>query len=223
MGNDCLNLPDLFGQLSVGGVFMKKKIITVSREFGSGGRTIGRMVAEKLGYRFYDDAIVDEVVNHSGLSREIVEKYDEYATHKNSFLYTIAINAGGDTYSGVSLANRVQIAQISVIKRIADEGNCVIIGRGADSILRDREDCLNVFIRADTDFKARRVISQYGENEVKIVDRLRDKDARRRAFYRTFTMREWGDCNNYNLVLDSGCIGIDKSADIICQIASNDE
>ena len=201
---------------------MKKSVITVSREFGSGGRTIGKIVADKLGYKFYDDAIIDEVIKHSGLSREIVEKYDEYATHKNSFLYTIAVNAAGDTYNGMSFANRVQIAQISVIKRIAEEGRCVIIGRGADFILRERSDCLNVFIRAETDFKAQRVISQYGQTDVKIADRLRDKDARRRAFYRTFAMREWGALENYNLVLDSGCIGIEKCADIICQVASGD-
>lgn len=200
-----------------------KKIITISREFGSGGRTVGRMVAEALGYKFYDGEIIDEVVKSSGLSREIVEKYDEYATHKNSFLYTIAVNAGGDSYNGLSLANRVQIAQIGVIKQIAEEGNCVIIGRGADYVLRDRDDCLNVFVRADIKFRARRVIENYGETKVKIEDRLQDKDAKRRVFYRSFTMREWGAVENYHLVLDSGVIGIEKCADLICQIAKSCE
>jgi len=198
---------------------MTKKIITISREFGSGGRTIGRLVAERLGYKFYDGEIIDEVVKSSGLAREIVEKYDEYATHKNSFLYSIAINAGGDNYNGLSFANRVQIAQGNVIKKIAEEGNCVIIGRGADYVLRDREDCLNVFIYADTEFKAKRVIENYGETNVKIEERLRDKDARRRVFYRSFAMREWGEYNNYDLMLDSSVVGIDRCADIICGIA----
>lgn len=196
-----------------------KKVITVSREFGSGGRTIGRIVAQALGYKFYDGEIIDEVVKASGLSREIVEKYDEYATHKNSLLYTIAVNAGGDSYNGLSFANRVQIAQASVIKQLADEGNCVIIGRGADYILRDRADCLNVFVRADMKFRAKRVIDNYGETDVKVEERLKDKDMRRRVFYRSFTMREWGAIENYNLVLDSGLIGIEKCADIICQVA----
>jgi cytidylate kinase len=203
--------------------FMKKSIITISREFGSGGRTIGKSVAEKLGYKFYDDEIIKEVVNYSGLSREIVEKYDEYATHKNSFLYTIAVNAGGDNYNGLSFANRVQIAQINVIKRIAEEGNCVIIGRGADYILRDRDDCFNVFVRASERFKAERVIEQYGETDVRIEDRLRDKDTRRKVFYRAFTMREWGVCENYNLALDSGTIGIDRCVDIICDIVRDEK
>jgi cytidylate kinase len=112
----------------------------------------------------------------------------------------------------------VQIAQINVIKRIAEEGNCVIIGRGADYILRDRDDCFNVFVRASERFKAERVIEQYGETDVRIEDRLRDKDTRRKVFYRAFTMREWGVCENYNLVLDSGAIGIDRCVDIICDI-----
>ena len=199
------------------------KVITISREFGSGGRTIGRMVADALGYKFYDGEIIDEVVKKSGLSREIVEKYDEYATHKNSFLYTIAVNAGGDSYNGLSIANRVQIAQIGVVKQIAEEGNCVIIGRGADYILRDRDDCLNVFVRADMQYRAKRVIENYGETDVKIEDRLKDKDLRRRVFYRSFTMREWGAIENYNLVLDSGYIGLEKCADIVCQVARSDE
>ena len=197
-----------------------KRIITISREFGSGGRAIGKAVAERLGYKFYDAEIIDEVVKSSGISREIVEKYDEYATHKNSFLYAIAINAGGDSYNRLSIANRVQITQAEVIKRIAEEGNCVIIGRGADYVLRDRDDCLNVFIRADIKFRAKRVIDIYGDDGKKIESRLEDKDTRRRVFYRSFTMREWGAIDNYNLVLDSSAIGIDNCVRIICDIVS---
>ena len=197
---------------------MGRLVITIARGYGSGGRTIGRMVAEKLGYAFYDTEIIDQVVNDTGLSREIVERYDEYATHKNSFLYSIAVNSGGDNYSGLSFANRVQVAQVNFIKKLAEEGNCVIMGRGADYILREREDCLNVFIRADMDFRARHVLENYGETEVKIEDRLHDKDVRRKVFYRSFAMREWGACENYNLMLDSGAIGIEKCADIICSI-----
>ena len=97
---------------------MAKNIITISREFGSGGRTIGKMIAEKLGYKFYDSEIIDRVIKESGLSREIVEKYDEYATHKSSFLYSIAINsanASSESYHGNSFASQVHIAQIKVI------------------------------------------------------------------------------------------------------------
>lgn len=205
------------------GETIMKNVITISREFGSGGRTIGKMVAEALGYKFYDSELINEVVKESGISREFVEKYDEYATHKNSILFSIAVNAGGDGYNGLSIANRVQIAQINVIKQLADEGKCVIIGRGADYILRDRDDCLNVFIRADMDFKARRVLEAYGETDVKIEKRLTDKDARRRVFYRSFSMREWGALENYHLMLDSGMIGLENCADIIAKVAKLDD
>lgn len=197
---------------------MKKRIVTISREFGSGGRTIGKLVADKLGYKFFDTEIIDRVVEETGLSREIVERYDEYATHKNSFLYSIAVNAGGDNYSGLSFANRVQVAQVNLIKKLADEGDCVIMGRGADYILREREDCFNIFVRASMDFRAKHVIENYGETDVKIEDRLKDKDVRRKVFYRSFAMREWGACENYNLMLDSGAIGIEKCADLIADI-----
>jgi cytidylate kinase len=196
---------------------MTKRIVTISREFGSGGRTIGHMVAERLGYKFYDGEIIDEVVKASGLAREIVEKYDEHATYKNSFLYAIAVNSVGDSYNGLSFANRVQIAQATVIKKIAEEGNCVIIGRGADYVLRDREDCFNVFVYADADFKAKHVIDNYGETNVKIEERLQDKDTRRKVFYRSFAMREWGAYENYHLMLNSGVIGLERCADIISQ------
>ena len=197
---------------------MKKRIVTISREFGSGGRTIGKMVADKLGYKFFDTEIIDRVIEETGLSREIVERYDEYATHKNSFLYSIAVHAGGDNYSGLSFANRVQIAQVNLIKKLAEEGNCVIMGRGADYILREREDCFNVFVRASMDFRAKHVLENYGETDVKIEDRLHDKDVRRKVFYRSFAMREWGAFENYNLMLDSGAIGIEKCADLIVDI-----
>ncbi len=203
---------------------MPKKIITISREFGSGGRTIGKMIAEKLGYKFYDSEIIERVMVESGLSQDIVEKYDEYATHKNSFLYSIAVNstgAGIDGYQGMSFANQVQIAQIKVINEMADEGNCVIVGRGADYILRDRNGVLNVFIYADMKFKSERVLSVYGPTERKIEDRIKDKDTKRKVFYRSFTMREWGIYPNYHVMLDSGLIGLEKCADIVCNIINS--
>ncbi len=202
---------------------MAKNIITISREFGSGGRSIGKMVADKLGYRFYDSEIIERVMVESGLSKEIVEKYDEYATHKNSFLYSIAVNSantGIGGYQGTSFANQVQIAQIKVINDIANEGNCVIIGRGADHILRERDDVLNTFIYADMKFKSERVLSVYGPTEKKIEDRIKDKDTKRKVFYRSFTMREWGHYTNYHLMLDSGTVGLEGCADIICSVAA---
>ena len=197
---------------------MKKTVITISREFGSGGRTIGRMLAERLGYRFYDKDLIEDVMAESGLSREIVEKYDEYATHKSSFLYTIAMQAGADAMGTLSFANQVQIAQVNAIKSVANEGNCVIIGRGADFVLQDRENCLNVFIRADMAFRKNRVETHYGKIDYKTENRLRDKDAKRRVYYRNFAMKEWGMCDNYHIMLDSSTFGLEGCVDILEKI-----
>ena len=109
-----------------GGIYMTgHKIITIGREFGSGGRTVAKLAAEKLGYDFYDNEIILKVAKESGLSQEIVEKYDEYATYKNSFLYSIAMNAGADAYGGMSFASQVQIAQIKIIMDLAEKGSCL--------------------------------------------------------------------------------------------------
>ena len=203
---------------TAGGDAMKKTIITISREFGSGGRTIGKKLAERLGYRFYDRELIEDVMEASGLSREIVEKYDEYATHKSSFLYTIAMQAGADAMGTLSFANKVQIAQVNAIKQVAEDGNCVIIGRGADFVLQDREDALHVFIRADMEFRKNRVETHYGKIDYKTENRLRDKDAKRRVYYRNFAMKEWGMCDSYNIMLDSSTFGIEGCVDILERI-----
>ncbi len=197
---------------------MKKKVITISREFGSGGRSIGRMVAEKLGYQFYDQELILDVAKESGLAKEIVAEYEEYATHKSSFLYAIAMSNGGSLYGGMSFANQIQIAQTKVIGNAAEQGNCVIVGRGADYILRDREDCLHVFIHADLKFRAERIVRLYGETDKTPEERLRDKDAKRKVYYKSFTMRDWGVCQNYHLSLDSSVIGIENCVDIITKV-----
>ncbi len=197
---------------------MEKKIVTISREFGSGGRSIGRVVAEKLGYQFYDQELILEVAKESGLAKEIVAEYEEYATHKNSFLYAIAMSNGGSIYGGMSFANQIQIAQTKVINSLAEKGNCVIVGRGGDYILRDRKDCLHVFIHADMKFRAERIVRLYGETNKAPEERLRDKDAKRKVYYKSFTMRDWGVCQNYHISLDSSVIGFDHCVDIITNI-----
>ena len=199
---------------------MEKKIITISREFGSGGRSIGRMVAEKLGYKFYDQELILHVAKESGLAKEVVAEYEEYATHKNSFLYAIAMSNGG-IYGGMSFANQVQIAQAKVINNLAEQGNCVIVGRGADYLLRERKDCLNVFIHADMKFRADRIVRLYGETNKTPEERLRDKDAKRKVYYKSFTMRDWGVCQNYHVSLDSSVVGVEHCVDIIVKIVED--
>ena len=161
---------------------MQKRVITLSREFGSGGRTIAHRVAERLGYAYYDQELILKVAKESGLAEQIVEKYDEYATHKNSLLYALALSAGAGAGGTLSFVSKVQQAQAKIITDLANKGSCVIVGRGGDYVLRDREDALHVFIHADMEFRAQRVVSVYGDNGQKPEQRLRDKDERRKLY-----------------------------------------
>ena len=113
----------------------------------------------------------------------------------------------------------MQQAQAKIITDLADKGSCVIVGRGGDYVLRDREDALHVFIHADMEFRAQRVVSVYGDNGQKPEQRLRDKDERRKLYYRSFTMREWGDVHNYDVSLDSGRLGLDACVDVLVALA----
>ena len=198
---------------------MSKSVITISREFGSGGRSVGRLAADRLGYRFYDRELITKVAEESGFSEDFVAEEEEYAHHKSALLHALHMSSGSDCFGGLSLYNQLQIAQTRVILRLAEEGGCVIVGRCADYILRSRADCLHVFIHADIPFRAKRIVEQYGERDDKPEKRLRDKDEKRRIYYKACTDRSWGDCRNYHISLDSGLIGIERCADIIADLA----
>ncbi len=197
---------------------MEKRIITISRQFGSGGHTIARAVADRLGYGFYDNELITEVARHSGLSEDFIRENEEYASHSNSFLYQLAMSAAG-SYGYPSVYQKLYEAQTRVIEEIADREPCVFVGRCADYILRDRTDALHVFIHADNAFRAAHILEHYGETDKSMDVRLREKDNRRRNYYRFHTDREWGICQNYHLALDSGMLGLDTCVDLILQAA----
>ena len=196
-----------------------KKIITISREFGSGGRTIGRMVAEKLGYAFYDKELVKKVAVESGLHEDFVEQNGEYASAKNWFAYAFQSMGTQGVMNGMSMDDFLWAMQRKVINDIADKGNCVIVGRCADYILKDREDTLNVFIHADKKARAERIVRLYGMTEKSPEKRLDEKDQRRRVYFKHYTDQVWGMSQNYDISLDSGAIGIQQCVDIIVGIA----
>ncbi len=189
------------------------KIVTISREFGSGGHTIGRMAAEKLGIPCYDQELIDKIAEESGLIRAYVEENSE-----NVAGGWLSFAAGRDFY-GHSLQDDLTRAQTKVIRELADKSPCVLIGRCADYILDDREDLLKVFIHASMEKRAERIMQQYGELPGDPVQRLKDKDKKRKAYYQLYTDRKWGDLNNYHLALDSGVLGLETCADIIAQLA----
>ena len=193
-----------------------KSIITISREFGSGGRSIGRLVAEKLGYQFYDSEIVNKVAERSGFAPEFIEESGEYASARSSLLFAIA-TANQYTVDGLSMHDKLYIEQTRIIEELAQEGNCVIVGRCADYILRERKDCLHVFIHADMESRARHIVERYGMREASPEKRLADKDQKRKVYYRNYTGRNWGQAQNYDICLNSGVLGENACAEIIVQ------
>lgn len=189
---------------------MSNRIITISREFGSGGRTIGRMVAEKLGIPCYDAELIDQIAIESGYAVEYIKEEGEDAT--GGWLSTLF----ADRSMGLTNQDKLWNVQSRVIKELAGKGPCVIVGRCADYILRERTDCLNVFIFASLEKRAERIVKEYGERAETPEQRLKDKDKRRAAYYRFYTDLKWGKAQNYHICLDSGTLGIEKCVDIIC-------
>ena len=187
------------------------RVIAISREFGSGGRTIGKEVAAKLGIPCYDSEIIEKISAETGFAKEYVAQYGEYAVSDS--LYNNAL--AGRTYDGQSDADKLWLAQRQVITQLAEKGPCVIVGRCADYILRETADCLSVFIHASDEKRAERIVSVYGQREEAPVKRLHDKDKKRRAYYELYTGTAWGDADNYALCLDSGALGIETCVEII--------
>ncbi len=198
---------------------MEKKIITISREFGSGGRTIGRTVAEKLGIPFYDKELVEQIAMESGFAPQFVEEHGEHSPGKSFFSYAFAHQGVPGVMNGLSTADFLWNIQCNVILQLAEKGPCVIVGRNADYILKDRKDCLHAFIHADMAYRADRIVRLYGESEKSPEVRLQEKDKRRRVNYQHYTGRSWGTAQNYDICLNSSAIGIDQCADMIVSLA----
>ena len=200
---------------------MTKKIITISRAFGSGGRTIGKEVAQRLGIPYYDKELVEAVAKESGFHADFIEEAGEYAPVSSSFLFSIAVSPNPmSMVHTMSMADQLFVYQTNVIRDLAEKGPCVIVGRCADYILREREDALHVFIHADMKHRAERIVRLYGETKQTPEKRLTDKDTKRKVYYKHYTNRNWGDAQNYHLCLNSGLIGVEKCVDIIVDVAN---
>lgn len=191
---------------------MKNRVITISREFGSGGRTIGKKTAEKLNIPCYDSQLIQKIAAESGFNEEYIKEAGEYAP--GGFLSSAL------SHRGIAITNEDYIWEIQcrTITDLAQQGPCVIVGRCADYILRETADCLKVFIHADLDFRARRIVEVYGEREQSPQQRLKDKDKRRAAYHRFYTDMKWGHAQNYDLTLNSGTLGIENCVNIITQL-----
>ena len=192
---------------------MAKRIITISREFGSGGRFIGKEVAKKLGIAYYDKNIISQIAEKSGLSPEYIQENAELSPKKGLFAYAFS----GRDITGKSVEDMVYEAQRNIILELAEKEPCVIIGRNADYILKDREDVLNVFIHGDMPEKIKRITGLYNVEEKEAVKMMVDTDKRRRTNYNFYTDQNWGKASNYTLCLNSSQLGYDRCEMIIME------
>ena len=214
---------------------MKTRVITISREFGSGGRTVGKETAKLLNIPCYDQEVIEKVAQESGFAKEYIKERGEYTPYGGWFAQALT----GRSAQGTSPQDDLWVIQRKVILDLAQKpcvivGRCadyilrdvdlqaighipenVIVGRCADYILRDVADCLKVFIYADMEKRAERIVKLYGETSEAPIKRLKDKDKRRAAYYNFYTDTQWGSVHSYHIALDSGVLGIEKCSEII--------
>ena len=197
---------------------MTNTIITIGREFGSGGCEIGHKLAEKLGIKCYDKDMLDLAAKESGICQEIFESHDEKPT--NSFLYSLVMDTysfgySSGSYTDMPLNHKVFLAQFDAIKKIADEGPCILVGRCADYALESYKNVVSVFIHADLDARIRRIARIYNLTDAKAKDMILKTDKKRAGYYNYYTNKKWSDSKSYELCLTSSELGIDGTANAI--------
>lgn len=188
---------------------MDNLIITIGRQYGSGGREIGKTLAKALNIPCYDKELLSMVAKNSGFSEEIVESHDEKSV--NNFYY---FQTGLYSATQLPLHHQLFIAQLKTIKEISEKESCVFIGRCADYVLSDHPNCVNVFIHTDLDRRIDRAIHVYGLNEKDAKKTVKKIDKQREAYYNFYSTKKWGDVTGYHLAIDS-CIGIENAAKLI--------
>ena len=195
-------------------------VITIGRQFGSGGRKVGRLLAEKLDIPYYDKELLAEAAKDSGICQEIFENHDENPTRSLLFSLVTGVQMHGDPgsmYMDMPLNHRIFLAQFDAIRRIASEGPCVIVGRCADYVLRDKPNAVSVFVKADIRQRVERAVSLYGVDPARAEETVRKADKQRASYYNYYATATWGDVNNYDLCVDTGKLGIDGTVELIEQ------
>ncbi len=201
---------------------MTARIITIGREYGSGGRTIGELLAKKLGVSFYDKILIDIAAKKGGFAIDYIKNTEEKVTP--NFLFNLAAN-GYYTHSmlvhdGLPASDKLFVLQTKMIQEIADKEPCVIVGRCADYILRSRTDCMNVFIYAPLPDRIRRAVTEYSLPEDNAENAVKRNDKIRAKHYQYYTGQRWGDTGSYHMMLDSSVFGCKKAADLIAEAAA---
>ena len=195
-------------------------VITIGIQFGSGGRKVGRLLAEKLDIPYYDKELLAEAAKDSGICQEIFENHDEKPTRSLLFSLVTGVQMHGDPgsmYMDMPLNHRIFLAQFDAIRRIASEGPCVIVGRCADYVLRDKPNAVSVFVKADIRQRVERAVSLYGVDPARAEETVRKADKQRASYYNYYATATWGDVNNYDLCVDTGKLGIDGTVELIEQ------
>ena len=201
-------------------------IITIGRQFGSGGREIGEKLAAKFNIPCYDKELLSRAAKESGLCEAMIQNHDE--RHTNSFLYNLVM----DTYSfgynssafvDMPISHKVFLAQFDTIKKIASEGPCVIVGRCADYALSEFENCIHVFIHGNEGCKAKRIMEKYDLSEAKAKEMMNKKDKQRQSYYNYYTSKKWGRADSYDLSVNSSVLGIDGTVNLIVQFVQDFE
>ncbi len=194
-------------------------VITVGRQYGSGGREIGTKLAERFGITYYDDLLLKKAAQESGLCEELFHSFDE---RPKSFLYSIALDPYSFSMSHInskgSIEQQVYLATYDTIKKLADEGPCVLIGRCADYALKGRTDVVNLFITAPLPSRIERVAKRNGISPDEAKDRIRKTDKSRAAYYNFYSAKEWGDAKSYDLCIDSSLLGIEGTVDLLTEM-----
>ncbi len=190
----------------------KKTIVTIGRQYGSGGRDIGEALAKELGVKFYDKEMLKRAAKESGLCEEIFESHDEKPT--SSFLYSLVMDTyslgySSGSYADMPINHKVFLAQFESIKKIAEEGSCVMVGRCADYALADNPNVINIFIYADLEKRTRRIARKYDMTDAKAKDVIVKNDKKRASYYNYYTNKDWGDAKSYDLCLNSAKLGVD--------------
>ncbi|MBQ6383652.1 MAG: cytidylate kinase-like family protein [Clostridia bacterium] len=193
-------------------------IITVGRQYGSGGRYVAKLLAEELDIPFYDKELLAEASKDSGICTEVLENYDEKNTRGLLFSLISGVQTHGDSgtmYMDMPLNHKIFLAQFDTIRRLADKGPCVIVGRCADYVLRDHENVLNVFIKASQEDRIKRIVTYYGADPIKAEEILKKADKQRASYYNYYATGTWGDVSNYDLCVDTGTLGIPGTVELI--------
>lgn len=197
-----------------------KTIVTIGRQFGSAGREIGEKLADYFGIKCYDKELLTRASKESGFCEEMIQNHDERPT--NSFLYNLVMDTYSFGYNASSfvdmpISHKVFLAQFDTIKKIADEGPCVIVGRCADYALADNENSLHIFIYADESHKVKRIMEKYSLTESKAREMCVKKDKQRQSYYNYYSSKKWGRADSYDLCINSSVLGIDGTVKLIAQ------